>query len=150
MTNELMEKIKKFKEDYEIFFILYDESNKNLNIEERIKIYKDGGEKRIGFEKIKKIIDCSKYSASRSIFFENKKGFGLWGYTSILNHSCNPNINNFSIGDFMICFATKDIYEQEELNTLYISNSTYYLKRQEKCLNNWDLIVIVKYVNMMK
>ena len=137
MTNELMEKIKKYKEDYNIFFILYDEDNKNLNLEERKKRYLNGEEKRIGFEKVKKIIDNSKYSAIRSILFENKKGFGLWGYISILNHSCNPNINNFSIGDFMICFATKDIYEGEELTTLYINNSSYYLLRQKKCFENW-------------
>ena len=137
MTNELMEKIKKYKEDYQIFFILYDEENKKLNIEERKKLYLNGEEKRIGFEKVKKIIDNSKYSAIRSILYENKKGFGLWGYTSIINHSCNPNINNFSIGDFMICFATKDISEGEELTTLYINNSSYYLLRQKKCFENW-------------
>ena len=137
MTNELMEKIKKYKEDYEIFFILYDEDNRYLSIEERKKKYMNGEEKRIGFEKVKKIIDYSKYSAIRNILYENKKGFGLWGYTSILNHSCNPNINNFSIGDFMICFAIKDISEGEELNTLYFNNSYCYSLRQEKCWNNW-------------
>ena len=137
MTNELMEKIKKYKEDYEIFFILYDGDNKNLNIEERKNKYLNGEEKRIGFEKVKKIIDSSKYSAMRNIFFQNKKGFGLWGYTSILNHSCNPNINNFSIGDFMICFATKGISGGEELNTLYINNSSCFSLRQSKCINNW-------------
>ena len=137
MTNELMEKIKKYKEDYEIFFILYDEDNRYLNIEERKKKYMNGEEKRIGFEKVKKIIDYSKYSAIRNVLYENKKGFGLWGYTSILNHSCNPNINNFSIGDFMICFAIKDISEGEELNTLYFNNSYCYSLRQEKCWNNW-------------
>ena len=137
MTNELMEKIKKYKEDYEIFFILYDEDNRYLSIEERKKKYMNGEEKRIGFEKVKKIIDYSKYSAIRNVLYENKKGFGLWGYTSILNHSCNPNINNFSIGDFMICFAIKDISEGEELNTLYFNNSYCYSLRQEKCWNNW-------------
>ena len=137
MTNELMEKIKKYKEDYKIFFILYDGENKKLNIEERKKIYLNGGEKRIGFEKFKNIIDSNKYSAIRTILYENKKGFGLWGYTSIFNHSCNPNINYFSIGDFMICFAIKDIKEEEELYTLYINNSSYYSLRQEKCLENW-------------
>ena len=137
MTNELMEKIKKYKEDYEIFFILYDEDNRYLSIEERKKKYMNGEEKRIGFEKVKKIIDYSKYSAIRIVLYENKKGFGLWGYTSILNHSCNPNINNFSIGDFMICFAIKDISEGEELNTLYFNNSYCYSLRQEKCWNNW-------------
>ena len=137
MTNELMEKIKKYKEDYEIFFILYDEDNRYLSIEERKKKYMNGEEKRIGFEKVKKIIDYSKYSAIRNVLYENTKGFGLWGYTSILNHSCNPNINNFSIGDFMICFAIKDISEGEELNTLYFNNSYCYSLRQEKCWNNW-------------
>ena len=137
MTNELMEKIKKYKEDYKIFFILYDGENKNLNIEERKKIYLNGGEKRIGFEKFKNIIDSNKYSALRTILYENKKGFGLWGYTSIFNHSCNPNINYFSIGDFMICFAIRDITEGEEMYTLYINNSSYFSLRQEKCLDNW-------------
>ena len=138
LTNELMEKIKKYKEDYEIFFILYDAENKKENIEERKKRYLNGEEKRIGFEKVKKIIDCSKYSASRSFLFENKIGFGLWGYVSILNHSCNPNITYFSIGDFMLCFAIRDIAEGEELNTLYIPNSLCYSLRQEKFMNNWN------------
>ena len=138
LTNELMEKIKKYKKDYEIFFILYDEENKKENIEERKKRYLNGEEKRIGFEKVKKIIDCCKYSASRSFLFENKIGFGLWGYVSILNHSCNPNITYFSIGDFMLCFAIRDIAEGEELNTLYIPNSLCYSLRQAKFMNNWN------------
>ena len=137
MTNELMEKVKKYKEDYEIFFILYNGDNKNLNIEERKGKYLNGEEKRIGFKIFKKVIDSNKYSALRNIGFLNKKGFGLWGYTSILNHSCNPNVNYFSIGDFMICFATKKILEGEELTTLYINNSSYYTLRQERCFNNW-------------
>ena len=137
MTNELMEKIKKFKDDYKIFFILYNGKNKLLNLEERKELYIKKAEKRINFLEIKNIIDSNKYSASRNIFFENNIGVGLWGYTSIMNHSCNPNVNTFTIGDFMFCFAVRDILSGEELNTLYFSNTNHYLLRQEKSKNNW-------------
>ena len=138
MTHELMEKIKKYKEDYKIFLILYNWKNKLLNLKERQKSYLNNIEKRIDFIEVKNIIDSSKYSCSRNIFFENNLGVGLWGYTSILNHSCNPNVNNFTIGDFMFCFAIRDIKQGEELNSLYFSNSDHYLLRQEKSKNNWN------------
>ena len=138
MTHELMEKVKKYKEDYKIFFILYNGKNKLLNLEERQESYLNNIEKRIDFIEVKNIIDSSKYSCSRNIFFENNLGVGLWGYTSILNHSCNPNVNNFTIGDFMFCFAIKDILPGEELNSLYFSNSDHYLLRQEKSKINWN------------
>ena len=138
MTHELMEKIKKYKEDYKIFFILYNGKNKLINLEERQKAYSNNNEKKIGFLEVKDIIDSNKYSASRNIFFENNLGVGLWGYTSIMNHSCNPNINNFTIGDFMFCFALRDILPGEELNTLYFSNSEHYSLRQEKGKINWN------------
>ena len=138
MTNELMEKIKKYKEDYKIFFILYNGKNKLLNLEERKTTYLNNAEKKIDFTEVKNIIDSSKYSASRNIFYENNLGVGLWGYTSIMNHSCNPNVNNFSIGDFMFCFAIRDISFGEELNTLYFSNTSHYLLRQEKSKINWN------------
>ena len=137
MTNELIEKIKKFKEDYKIFFILYNGKNKLLNLEERNKSYIKNAEKRIEFLEIKNIIDSNKYSASRNILYENNIGVGLWGYTSIMNHSCNPNVNTFTIGDFMFCFAVRDISSGEELNTLYFSNANHYLLRQEKSKINW-------------
>ena len=137
MTNELMEKIKKYKEDYKIFFILYNGKNKLLNLEERKESYIKNHEKRIEFIEIKNIIDSNKYSASRNIFYENNIGVGLWGYTSIMNHSCNPNVNTFTIGDFMFCFAVRDILSGEELNTLYFSNTNHYLLRQEKSKINW-------------
>ena len=137
MTQELMEKIKKFKEDFKIFFILYNGKNKLLNLEERKESYIKNAEKRIEFIEIKNIIDSNKYSASRNIFYENNIGVGLWGYTSIMNHSCNPNVNTFTIGDFMFCFAVRDILSGEELNTLYFSNTNHYLLRQEKSKNNW-------------
>ena len=138
MTHELMEKVKKYKEDYKIFFILYNGKNKLLNLKERQEFYLNNIEKRIDFVEVKNIIDSSKYSCSRNIFFENNFGVGLWGYTSILNHSCNPNVNNFTIGDFMFCFAIKDILPGEELNSLYFSNSDHYLLRQEKSKINWN------------
>ena len=138
MTHELMEKIKKFKDDYKIFFILYNGKNKLLNLKEREESYLKCIEKRIDFIEVKNIIDSSKYSASRNLFYQNNKGVGLWGYTSIINHSCNPNVNNFTIGDFMFCFAIKDILPGEELNTLYFSNSDHYLLRQAKSFNNWN------------
>ena len=137
MTQELMEKIKKFKEDFKIFFILYNGKNKLLNLEERKESYIKNIEKRIEFIEIKNIIDSNKYSASRNIFYEYNIGVGLWGYTSIMNHSCNPNVNTFTIGDFMFCFAVRDILSGEELNTLYFSNTNHYLLRQEKSKNNW-------------
>ena len=138
MTHELMEKIKKYKEDYKIFLILYNGKNKLLNLKERQESYLNNIEKRIDFIEVKNIIDSSKYSCSRNIFFENNLGVGLWGYTSIMNHSCNPNVNNFTIGDFMFCFAIRDIKQGEELNSLYFSNSDHYLLRQEKSKNNWN------------
>ena len=138
MTHELMEKIKKYKEDYKIFFILYNGKNKILNFKEREESYFKNIEKRIDFMEVKNIIDANKYSASRNIFFDNNKGVGLWGYTSIMNHSCNPNINNFTIGDFMFCFALRDILPGEELCSLYFSNSDHYLLRQEKSKDNWN------------
>ena len=138
MTHELMEKIKKYKEDYKIFFILYNGKNKLLNLKEREDLYLKNVEKRIDFMEIKNIIDFSKYSASRNIFYENNIGVGLWGYASIMNHSCNPNVNTFTIGDFMFCFAVKDILPGEELNSLYFSNTNHYNLRQEKSKINWN------------
>ena len=144
MTHELMEKIKKYKEDYKIFFILYNGKNKLKDLKERQKSYLNNIEKKIDFIEVKNIIDSNKYSASRNIFFENNLGVGLWGYISIMNHSCNPNINNFTIGDFMFCFAVKDIFPGEELNTLYFSNSDHYSLRQEKS-KNWNFSCSCKF-----
>ncbi len=138
MTNELMEKIKKYKEDNKIFFILYNNKNKEKNLEERKNLYLKGIEKRMDFTEYKNIIDYNKYSCSRNIFYENREGVGLWGYTSIINHSCNPNINNFTIGDFMFCFALRDITSNSELTSLYFSNLEHYLLRQEKAKINWN------------
>ena len=140
MTNELMEKIKKYKEDNKIFFILYNNKNKEMNLEERKNSYFKGIEKTMDFTEYKNIIDYNKYSCSRNIFYDNNKGVGLWGYTSLMNHSCNPNINNFTIGDFMFCFASKDILPGTELTSLYFSNSYHYSLRQEKSKKNWNFI----------
>ena len=131
VIDQLIEKINKYPEDNEIFFMLYDETNKNENMQQR----KNNKKKTI--INFRSVFDSNKYTASRNFLFSNQKGFGLWGIASIFNHSCNANINTFTIGDMMICFAVKNIEKDEELYTMYTPNTNSYITRKEKCQYNW-------------
>lgn len=49
-------------------------------------------------------------------------GTGIYPSASKFNHSCEPNVSHFSIGDVSIFCASKDVNEGEELFISYIGN----------------------------
>ena len=69
---------------------------------------------------------------------------GLFFISSFLNHSCDNNIHYQGIGDFIFCFAIKDIKKGDDLTISYISPNEAYLERKKK-LANWGIVCDCKY-----
>ena len=114
--------------------LLYNGENGILNLEERFKKINE----QITQDKITSIILKNRHTTRRSIYYFNEISNGLFFISSFFNHSCDCNIFYEGIGDFIFCFAIKDIYEGDELTLLYVAPRLNYHERREK-LNNWNI-----------
>ena len=113
--------ISNYPEDYYELFHLYDNNNKNLNLEER------DTNKTIDLRKLKYIINLN----LKTLNFNGKPiSKGIWYYPSFFNHSCIPNCHEFGYGDILIIIAVNDIEKNNELFLNYLMNDLPYDMRQ--------------------
>ena len=132
--NYLLESFKKYPNDYKKLLLLYDVENGNKNINERFaKI-----NRKITQEELTNIIIKNRHTTRRFIYYAKKISKSLFFIPSFFNHSCDSNIQYEGIGDFIICFAIKDIHKGDELTITYIEPRLNYIKRKEKLLN-WGI-----------
>ena len=132
--NYLLEPFKKYPNDYKKLLLLYDGENGNKNLNERFaKI-----NRKITQEELTNIIIKNRHTTRRFIYYAKKISKSLFFIPSFFNHSCDSNIHYEGIGDFIICFAIKDIHKGDELTITYIEPRLNYIKRKEKLLN-WGI-----------
>ena len=115
--NFLSEGFKKYPNDYKKLLLLYNGDNGNLNLKERFERIN----KKVTQDIITNIMVKNRHSTRRSIYYNNKISNNLFFISSFINHSCDENICYQGFGDFIFCFATKDIHEGEEITLSYIN-----------------------------
>ena len=57
-------------------------------------------------------------------------GKGVWNKASLLNHSCVPNCQYFSIADFIFVATIRDIHAADELAIAYCKAKSYYERQK--------------------
>ncbi|KAK3488611.1 hypothetical protein B0T13DRAFT_514986 [Neurospora crassa] len=62
---------------------------------------------------------------------------GLWAHSSLMNHSCVPNTMRSFVGDMLICRATRDVQEGEELFQQYVPVKTLVDVRNKEFEEGW-------------
>lgn len=69
-------------------------------------------------------------------------GTGLYGASSMFNHSCSPNVTHYSFGDVMFFRTNRDIAEGDELCISYIGNDMVNEAKsiRSELLDNRDFI----------
>ena len=132
--NYLLESFKKYPNDYKKLFLLYDGENGNKNLNERFAKINT----KITQEQLTNIIIKNRHTTRRFIYYAKKISKSLFFIPSFFNHSCDSNIHYEGIGDFIICFAIKDIHKGDELTISYIEPRLNYIKRKESLLN-WGI-----------
>ena len=132
--NTILERFKKFPDDYKKLNLLYNGINGNLNLKKRFdKIYEPMTQ-----DKLANIIFKNRHSTRRSPYFPQMISSGLFYISSFINHSCDCNANYNGIGDFIILFSIKDINKDEEITISYCDQNEIYEKRKIK-LDNWGI-----------
>ena len=132
--NYLLETLKKYPNDYKKILLLYDGENGNKNLNERFAKINT----KISQEQLTNIILKNRHTTRRFIYYAKKISKSLFFIPSFFNHSCDSNIHYEGIGDFIICFAIKDIHKGDELTISYIEPRLNYLKRKESLIN-WEI-----------
>ena len=125
--NYLLEAFKKFPNDYKKLYLLYDGENGNKKLNERFETINE----KITQDKLVNIIFQNRHRTRRFIYYSKKISNSLFFIPSFFNHSCDNNIHYEGIGDFIICFAIKDIHKGDELTITYIDTRLNYSKRKE-------------------
>ena len=132
--NTILERFKKFPDDYKKLNLLYNGINGNLNLKKRFdKIYEPMTQ-----DKLANIIFKNRHSTRRSPYFPQMISSGLFYISSFINHSCDCNANYNGIGDFIILFSIKDVNKDEEITISYCEQNEIYEKRKIK-LDNWGI-----------
>ncbi|KAJ4395505.1 hypothetical protein N0V85_006522 [Neurospora sp. IMI 360204] len=62
---------------------------------------------------------------------------GLWAHSSLMNHSCVPNTMRSFVGDMLICRATRDVQEDQELFQQYVPVKTLVDVRNREFEEGW-------------
>ncbi|MCQ2821616.1 MAG: SET domain-containing protein [archaeon] len=97
------------------FFSLYNGANLLLNAEERTQVYQADLEAKI---------NCViKYNSKSSLFCLSdhyQVARGIWTFPAYFNHSCEPNVYYFGIGDYLILLPARDIMAGEEITLSYV------------------------------
>ena len=137
--NYLLEEFKKHPNDCKKLNLLYNGINGNLDLEKRFEDI----DEPITQDKLT-IILKNRHTNRRCVYFPIEISRGLFFISSFFNHSCDNNVCYEGIGDFIFCFAIKDINKGDELTISYISSSENYNKRKEK-LDNWGIICKCNY-----
>ena len=132
--NFLLESFKKFPNDYKILLLLYNGENGKMNLEQRFEKIDEA----VTQDKITNIIVKNRHATRRNVYYPNEISNGLFLISSFINHSCEDNACYEGIGDFIFCFAIKDIHEGEEINISYIDSKFNYQKRKQ-ILSAWNI-----------
>ena len=132
--NYLLEAFKKYPNDYKILLLLYNGDNGGLNLKQRFEKINE----KVNQDKITSIILKNRHTTRRNFYYYNEISKGLFFISSFINHSCDFNIFYEGIGDFIFCFAIKDIHEGDELTISYINPRLNYKERKNK-LNTWNI-----------
>ena len=138
--NYLLEAFKKFPNDYKKLFLLYNGENGKMNLKERFEKINQ----KITQDNLTNIILKNRHKTRRNIYYQNEIANSLFFISSFINHSCDNNIYYEGIGDFIFCFAIKDIHKGEEITISYINPTLNYQERKEK-LNNWNIDCYCNY-----
>ena len=79
----------------------------------------------------------STYDDTKPTYNSARMAKGLWAHSSLMNHSCVPNTMRSFIGDMLICRATRDIKEGEELFQQYVPVKTLVDVRNKEFEEGW-------------
>ena len=132
--NTILERFKKFPDDYKKLNLLYNGINGNLNLKKRFdKIYEPMNQ-----EKLANIIFKNRHSTRRGPYFPQLISSGLFYISSFINHSCDCNTSFDGIGDFIFLYSIKDIRKDEEITISYCNQNEIYKKRKIK-FDNWGI-----------
>ena len=132
--NTILERFKKFPDDYKKLNLLYNGINGNLNLKKRFdKIYEPMNQ-----EKLANIIFKNRHSTRRGPYFPQLISSGLFYISSFINHSCYCNTSFDGIGDFIFLYSIKDIRKDEEITISYCNQNEIYKKRKIK-FDNWGI-----------
>ena len=132
--NFILESYKKYPNDFKILHLLYNGENSKMNL---IKRFEKINEK-LTQDEIANIIFKNRNTTRRCIYYGNEIANSLFFIPSFLNHSCDNNIYYEGIGDFIFCYAIKDISKGDELTISYIDPKEKYFERKEK-LSHWGI-----------
>lgn len=70
--------------------------------------------------------------------FGNEEGTELGNVLAIANHSCTPNLSNFSIAGKQFCITVRPVKKGAQLFVNYMAYET--TGRQKKLLSNWGFL----------
>ena len=107
--------------------LLYNGENTKINL---MKWFEKINEK-LTQDKIANIIFKNRHTTRRCLYYSNEIANSLFFISSLFNHSCDNNMAYEGIGDFIFCFAIKDICKGEEIFVSYIDQKENYLKRKK-------------------
>ena len=96
-------------------FTLYNGKNILLNLKERTEVCQADLESQIS--------SLIKFNSKSTLFcFSDhyQVARGIWVFPSYFNHSCDPNVYVFGLGDYMILMPARDIDQNEELTLSYV------------------------------
>lgn len=79
----------------------------------------------------------STYDDTKPTYNSARMAKGLWAHSSLMNHSCVPNTMRSFVGDMLICRATRDVKEGEELFQQYVPVKTLVDVRNEEFKEGW-------------
>lgn len=79
----------------------------------------------------------STYDDTKPTYNSARMAKGLWAHSSLMNHSCVPNTMRSFVGDMLICRATRDISENEELFQQYVPVKTLVDVRNREFEEGW-------------
>lgn len=133
--NYLLEGFKKYPNDFKKLNLLYDGKNGEMNLKERLE--KIG--QKVTQDKLANIILKNRHTTRRCIFYPNEISNSLFFISSFINHSCDNNIFYEGFGDYIFCFAIKDIPNGEAITISYIDPKQKYITRKEELLSNWRI-----------
>ncbi|KAK1778009.1 hypothetical protein QBC45DRAFT_452057 [Copromyces sp. CBS 386.78] len=79
----------------------------------------------------------STYDDTKPTYNSARMAKGLWAHSSLMNHSCVPNTMRSFVGDMLICRATRDVKEGEELFQQYVPVKTLVDVRNKEFEEGW-------------
>ena len=107
--NYILESYKKYPNDFKKLNLLYNGENTKINLMKRFEKINE----KLTQDKIANIIFKNRHTTRRCLYYSNEIANSLFFISSLFNHSCDNNIAYEGIGDFIFCFAIKDICKGE-------------------------------------